>query len=75
MKQVQEIQRLLLDAHETARALSISERTLWGLTNKKGGIPSVRLGRRVLYCPRALRDWIDGQANGGELVGTEGGAE
>lgn len=74
MKQVQEIPRLLIDAHETARALSISERTLWGMTNR-GEIPSVRIGRRVLYDPRALRDWIDKQANGGGPVGTEGGAE
>ena len=72
MKQIQEIQRLLLDAHETARALSISERTLWGLTNK-GEIPCVRICRRVLYCPRALQRFVDGQAGKGGPVGTEGG--
>ena len=61
IKQVQEIPRLLMDAHDTARALAISERKLWELTNK-GEIPSVRIGRRVLYNPGALQGWIDGQA-------------
>jgi len=74
VKQVQVIPRLLLDAHKTARALSISERKLWELTNK-GEIPSVRIGRRVLYAPSALQAWIDGQADKGGPVGTEGGAE
>ena len=56
-----EIPRLLMDAHDTAKALSISERTLWRLTSK-GEIPSVRIGRRVLYDPCALQRWIDGEA-------------
>ena len=71
INEVQEVPRLLLDAHQAARALSISERTLWSLTDK-GEIPSVRIGRRVLYDPRALRGWIDGQADGGGPVGTKG---
>ena len=68
MKQVQEIPRLLMDAHDTAKALSISERKLWELMDK-GEIPCVRIGRRVLYDPRALQRWIDGQADGGGPVG------
>ena len=73
-KQVQEIPRLLLDAHETARALSVSQRTLWGLTNR-GEIPCVRIGRRVLYDPRALQSWIERQADTTTPVGTEGGVQ
>jgi predicted DNA-binding transcriptional regulator AlpA len=59
-----DIPRLLLDAHDTAEALSISERKLWELTNQ-GDIPCVRIGRRVLYAPHALRAWIDSQYQSG----------
>ena len=72
IKQLQEIPRLLMDTHETARALSISERKLWELTNK-GQIPCVRIGRRVLYDPRALQVWIDGRADNTAPVEAEGG--
>jgi excisionase family DNA binding protein len=50
---------LLLDAHEAARALRLSERTLWART-KAGEIPHVRIGRRVLYSPAALERWLAG---------------
>ena len=49
---------LLLSAREAARLLSISERTLWGLTSPRGPILCVRLRGRVLYSPDALRKWI-----------------
>ena len=51
---------LLIGARDAAKALAISERTLWGLTNG-GGLPHVRIGRRVLYDPRDLKAWIDQQ--------------
>ena len=41
-------QPLLVTAREAARALSISERTLWTLT-QRGEIPCVRFGRLVRY--------------------------
>ena len=53
--------RLLIPARDAAKALSISERTLWGLTAPRGPIPCVRLGGRVLYSPEALCRWIAGQ--------------
>jgi hypothetical protein len=53
--------RLLLSARDAARALSISERTLWGLTAPRGPILVVRLRGRVLYSPEALRRWISEQ--------------
>lgn len=74
IKPVQEIPRLLMDAHDTATALSICERKLWELTNK-GEIPCVRIGRRILYDPRALTAWIDGQVQGGGFSGSEIGSE
>jgi excisionase family DNA binding protein len=48
---------LLVDAREAARLLSVSARTLWRLT-KDGEVPSVRIGRRVLFAPDALRAWV-----------------
>ena len=57
--------RLLLSACDAARALSISERTLYSRT-KDGTLPCVRLGGRVLYDPRALAAWIDDQRGGAE---------
>ena len=55
--------RLLLSAREAARALSISERTLYTRT-QDGTLPCVRLGGRRLYDPVALRHWIEDQAEG-----------
>jgi len=51
---------LLINAKDAARALSISTRKLWELTNCRK-IPSIRVGRRVLYDPSDLRAWIDKQ--------------
>ena len=51
-------EKLLLTARESARMLSVSERTLWSLTND-GAIPAVRIGRRVLYSPEDLEGFIE----------------
>lgn len=57
---------LALRARAAARMLSISERTLWGLTAPRGPIPCVRVGhgkrQAVLYPLAALRAWLDAQA-------------
>jgi excisionase family DNA binding protein len=52
--------KLLLSAREAAKAMSISERTLWTLT-KEGKIPCVRIKKRVLYNLRELERWIENQ--------------
>ena len=57
---------LLIDAREAARRLAVSPRTLWALT-KCGSVPHVQVGRRVLYDPRDLAQWIDGQRSGGPV--------
>ncbi len=50
---------LLMTTKQAARALTISERTLYSLT-KSGAIPAVRLGPRGLrYDPADLRRWIE----------------
>ncbi len=51
---------LLMTSPEAAEALSISQRPLWGLT-QRGDIPCVRIGRAVRYDPADLRTWIDAQ--------------
>lgn len=51
------IQPLLLTARQAAKALSISERTLYTLT-KTGEIPAIKVGRLVRYDPRDLDAWI-----------------
>jgi len=40
------MEKLLVTAREAAKLLSISEKTLWTLTNR-GGIQAVRIGRVV----------------------------
>lgn len=52
---------LLIDAKTAAAALSIGSRTLWTLTRCEA-IPSVRIGRRVLYRPGELAAWLDAGA-------------
>lgn len=62
-------QPLALRPREAARMLSISERTLWGLTAPRGPIPCIRLNRGVLYSVDDLRQWLRDQATstkGGE---------
>jgi predicted DNA-binding transcriptional regulator AlpA len=50
---------LLLTARESAKALSVSEKTLWSLTTPRGPIPAIRVGERSLrYSVRALEEWI-----------------
>lgn len=47
----------LLSTKEAATRLGISERKLWELTNR-AEVPSVRIGRRVLYDPQDLREYV-----------------
>ena len=56
-----EVEPLALRAPEAARAIGISERALWSLTNA-GQIPHVRVGRAVVYPLRALEEWLLEQA-------------
>lgn len=52
--------RLLLSPREAAKALSVCERTLYGLT-KAGKLPVIRIGRAVRYSLDDLRVWIENQ--------------
>lgn len=53
--------RLLLTSREAATALSISERTLWGLQD----LPRVRIGRSVRYDLEDIRAWIASRKQAG----------
>jgi len=50
---------MLLDTLRTAEKLGISPRSLekWRLTG--GGPPFLKLGRRVLYDPQDLEEWLE----------------
>ena len=53
---------LLLSPRNAAKALSVSERTLWNQTVPRGPIPSIRIGKRgVRYSLAALHAWIEQQ--------------
>lgn len=56
---------LLIGVTATAQSLGISERALWTLT-KNGEIPHVRLGRRVMYRPESLREWLSAREQRGD---------
>jgi hypothetical protein len=57
---------LLVDARDAARMLAVSPRKLWAMTFEEvPGIPHVRCGRLVRYCPDDLRRWIETRKTGG----------
>lgn len=56
----------LQDATKTADLLGVTVQRLYDLV-KHGVVPSVRVGRRVMFDPDAIRDWI--KAGGQSLPG------
>ena len=54
----------LLTVKEVAELLSISQRTVWSMTNA-GEIPCVRIRKRVLYRLEHVQGFIDKQTEGG----------
>ncbi len=54
--------QMLLTPREAAKALTISEKTLWSLSVPRGPIPVVRLGARsVRYTRAALCHYVEQQ--------------
>jgi predicted DNA-binding transcriptional regulator AlpA len=51
--------RLLLTPRESAAALGLCEKTLWSLTDPRGPIRCVRIGRAVRYDPADLSAWVE----------------
>jgi hypothetical protein len=60
---------LSLRPRDAAKALGISERTLWGLTAPRGPIPCLRIGngkrQTVLYPVAELQTWLSRHAEKG----------
>jgi excisionase family DNA binding protein len=52
------LEPLLLTPRDAAKALSVCERTLYGLTVPRGDIPVIRAGRLVRYSVEDLKTWI-----------------
>ena len=65
--------RLALRPREAAKALGVSERTLWDWT-QRGEVPYFRRNKTILYPVDALRRWLDEQAKATPAVAAEGGA-
>jgi excisionase family DNA binding protein len=53
---------LALRPREAAKALGLSERSLWALTSPRGPIPAAKVGRSVLYSYRDLEAWLASEA-------------
>ena len=49
---------LLISANMAAKTLGISPRNLWTQT-QSGTIPFIKIGRRVMYSPSSLQDWVN----------------
>ena len=50
--------RIAIKAHEAAKLLGISRRTVQMLA-KRGEIPHRRIGKLYLFSPRVLQEWMD----------------
>ena len=54
---------ILMTPRQAAKALAISERTLWELT-RRGAIPRLKIGASVRYDVKALQAFIDKKKGG-----------
>ncbi len=61
--------RLSLRLREAAKALGVSERTLWTWT-QQGTIPHVRRGKTILYPTAALTHWLQEQTKATAMPAT-----
>ena len=62
------IPRLLLSRDEAAVAIGLSVRELDDLTSPRGPVRCVRVGRRVLFSPAVIQQWIDAETQEGHLT-------
>ncbi len=61
---------LSLRPREAAKALGISERSLWSLTDA-GEVPHLKLGRATLYPVHELKAWLTERAKAEAQRGAE----
>jgi len=53
---------LALRPKDAAKALGIGQRKLWALSQPRGPIPCIRVGRCVMYPVHLLKAWLEKQA-------------
>jgi len=53
------VPQLALSPRDAARALSMSEKRLWNITQPRGPIPAAKIGRLVRYDIRDLLAFLD----------------
>lgn len=70
--ETQTIAPLLLTPRDAAKVMSLSERTLWTLT-QRGELPAVWIGRAKRYAVTDLAAWIDSQKAAGNGAVSVGG--
>jgi predicted DNA-binding transcriptional regulator AlpA len=63
--------RLALRPRNAARAIGVSQRTLWNLTNRGEGPPSVRLGSLTVYPLIDMICWLSRRAAEGGRNATD----
>lgn len=70
------VESLALRPREAAKALGMSERTLWGLSAPRGPIPCLRIGhgkrQTVLYPVAELQAWLSRQGRLAETLADDG---
>jgi excisionase family DNA binding protein len=54
-------EKLLYSARETAAMLGLSQKTVWSISTPRGTLPVVRVGSRTLYSKTDLEAWIESQ--------------
>ncbi len=59
MSDQEHVPPLALTPRDAARALCVSEKTLWSLTEPRGPIPAAKIGRLVRYDVNDLRAFLD----------------
>ena len=68
-----DIPTLALKPAQAAKAMNVSERTLWSITVPRGTLPAVKIGSRVVYFPHQIQAWADRQHASQQVVETEAG--
>jgi len=57
------IERIGVSAEVAAEMIGVGVRTMWTLA-KEQRVRTVRIGRRVLFSVRSLREFVDGNSDG-----------
>jgi len=71
MATMAESMKLLWTPRESAAALGLCEKTLWSLTDPRGPIRCVRIGRAVRYAPADLSEWVESAKSAGPRAGVK----